>query len=158
MRNKAHLLTAASAASLLLAAAPGHAATATAAASADTAEATKVGEIVITAERREENLQTTPIAVSAQTGAQLQAQGVTGFQQLGQALGHLPRRARIDPALGRARRRPCVGPREDRQIAHPSIATHDLDHVVHAHIAPAVHTQRCHPEASARKLKAAPVL
>ncbi|HZZ90744.1 MAG TPA: TonB-dependent receptor [Caulobacteraceae bacterium] len=45
--------------------------------------ATKVGEIVITAERREESLQSTPIAVTALTGRALEAQGIIGFKDLG---------------------------------------------------------------------------
>jgi iron complex outermembrane receptor protein len=41
-------------------------------------------DIVVTARRREESLQTTPITVTAYTGAQLQAKGVTDFARLTQ--------------------------------------------------------------------------
>ncbi|MEO8811749.1 MAG: TonB-dependent receptor [Caulobacteraceae bacterium] len=54
-----------------------------------TAPATSVGEVVVTAERRAENIQKVPIAVSAIGGAELQAQGVTGFQDLGTAVPSL---------------------------------------------------------------------
>jgi iron complex outermembrane receptor protein len=84
MRNSACLFAAVSLAGLAAGVSVG---AARAADASDTTTATqgstKVGEIVITAERREENLQTTPIAVTAQTGAQLEQQGVTGFQELG---------------------------------------------------------------------------
>ena len=50
---------------------------------------TSVGEVVVTAERRAENVQRVAIAVSAVSGAALQAQGVTGFQDLGTAVPSL---------------------------------------------------------------------
>lgn len=85
MRNKTRLLAMASAASVLVGAATeARAATDAAASSASGASDTNVvAEIVITAERREENLERTPIAVSAVTGQQLEAQGIVGFQDLG---------------------------------------------------------------------------
>ena len=62
-------------------------------ASAATAEAasgaTSVGEIVVTAERRTEDIQKVPVAITAVTGEQLQQQGVTGFQDLGTAVPSL---------------------------------------------------------------------
>jgi iron complex outermembrane receptor protein len=61
---------------------------ASAAAGAEDAVAT-VGEVVVTAERRAENVQKVPIAISAVTGPALQAQGVEGFQDLGTAVPSL---------------------------------------------------------------------
>ncbi len=45
--------------------------------------------ITVTAQRRSENLQDVPIAVTAVTASQLQAQGVTSTQDLGQAVSAL---------------------------------------------------------------------
>lgn len=45
-------------------------------------EATSLGEVVITAERRTTNLQTTPVAASVLTGEQLQNKGVSTIEQL----------------------------------------------------------------------------
>lgn len=59
-----------------------------AAAGAENAVAT-VGEVVVTAERRAEDVQKVPIAISAVTGPALQAQGVEGFQDLGTAVPSL---------------------------------------------------------------------
>ena len=42
-----------------------------------------MGEIVVTAQKREENLQDVPIAISAFTAEQLDARGVTGIKDLG---------------------------------------------------------------------------
>lgn len=50
---------------------------------------TTVGEIVVTAERRAEDVQKVPIAISAVTGPALQARGVDGFQELGTAVPSL---------------------------------------------------------------------
>jgi iron complex outermembrane receptor protein len=50
---------------------------------------TSVGEVVVTAERRAENVQRVSIAVSAISGGALQAQGVTGFEDLGTAVPSL---------------------------------------------------------------------
>src|SRR5437868_3805281 len=66
------------------------AATATAAdAATAAATATTVGEVLVTAERRAENVQTVPVAVTAIGGQQLQSQGVAGFQELGTAVPSL---------------------------------------------------------------------
>jgi iron complex outermembrane receptor protein len=51
--------------------------------------AATVGEVVVTAERRAEDVQKVPIAISAVTGAALQSQGVEGFQDLGTAVPSL---------------------------------------------------------------------
>ena len=45
--------------------------------------ATQVDTLIITAQRREENIQKVPIAVTALSGAALEAQGVTAFRDLG---------------------------------------------------------------------------
>jgi iron complex outermembrane receptor protein len=45
-------------------------------------EATSLGEVVITAERRTTNLQTSPVAASVLTGEQLQNKGVSTIEQL----------------------------------------------------------------------------
>src|SRR5665213_884453 len=54
---------------------------AAAAAAADTGPTT-IGELVVTAERREENLQDTPVAVSAFSGDTLKAKRLDGGQNL----------------------------------------------------------------------------
>lgn len=46
------------------------------------ASGTAVGEIVVTAQRREENVQSVPIAITALNGASLDSQGITGFEEL----------------------------------------------------------------------------
>lgn len=48
-----------------------------------------VADIVVTAQRREQSVQDVPIAISAFSGAQLQAQGVTNTLQLGQYVPNL---------------------------------------------------------------------
>ncbi|WP_174291586.1 TonB-dependent receptor [Sphingomonas bacterium] len=48
-----------------------------------TDNATTVGEIVVTAQKRSENLQRVPIVITAVSGAQLATAGVTGLTQLG---------------------------------------------------------------------------
>ncbi|HEY2482295.1 MAG TPA: TonB-dependent receptor plug domain-containing protein, partial [Caulobacteraceae bacterium] len=53
-----------------------------AAAAAATNNTTTIGELVVTAERREENLQSTPVAVSAFSQQTLAARGLTGGQDL----------------------------------------------------------------------------
>jgi iron complex outermembrane receptor protein len=47
------------------------------------AAATELEELVVTAEHREENLQRVAIAITAVEGKALEAQGVTGFKELG---------------------------------------------------------------------------
>lgn len=54
-----------------------------ASAEAATGAATQIEEVVVTAERREANLQDVPLAVSAFSGESLQAAGVTNAQDLG---------------------------------------------------------------------------
>ena len=74
---KTHILLATCAASVLSLAASG------ALAAADTnTSGTTVGELVVTAERRQENLQDTPIAVSAFTAKTLAAKGMNGGEDL----------------------------------------------------------------------------
>jgi iron complex outermembrane receptor protein len=51
--------------------------------SAEASSATQVTDIVVTAQRRAENLQKVPIAVTAVTGQALEDQGITGFRDLG---------------------------------------------------------------------------
>src|SRR3984957_8768214 len=58
------------------------AATATAEASATPSGATSVTEIVVTAEKREQNLQTVPIAITAFTGAKRDAVGINSIQDM----------------------------------------------------------------------------
>jgi iron complex outermembrane receptor protein len=48
-----------------------------------------VGEVVVTAERRTQDIQKVPIAITAISGAELQAQGVTGFADLSTAVPSL---------------------------------------------------------------------
>ena len=50
---------------------------------ADQADATTVGDIVVTAQRRAENLQKVPIVITAVSGAQLATAGVTSLPSLG---------------------------------------------------------------------------
>lgn len=76
LSRSAHLLSGAAAAALLGVAAPATAA------DASPPEAT-ISEVVVTAEHREENVQKVAIAVSAVEGQALEAQGVTGFKELG---------------------------------------------------------------------------
>jgi len=69
----------ASAAALALAASAGWSAASAAEATptaSDTADSAAVGAVVITARKRSENLQRVPIAVTAQTGRQLEQQGI----------------------------------------------------------------------------------
>ncbi|HEV7157686.1 MAG TPA: TonB-dependent receptor plug domain-containing protein, partial [Caulobacteraceae bacterium] len=75
---KHHILLATSAIAALTLAAGA----ADAAAAAATQNATTIGELVVTAERREENLQQTPVAVSAFSQQTLQARGLNGGQDL----------------------------------------------------------------------------
>ncbi len=51
-------------------------------ASATPRTATSVGEIVVTAERRAEDVQRVPIAITALEGSALDSQGITGFKEL----------------------------------------------------------------------------
>ncbi|MHB8528893.1 MAG: TonB-dependent receptor [Caulobacteraceae bacterium] len=44
--------------------------------------ATRVGEVVVTAERRAEDVQRVPIAITAIEGSSLDSQGITGFREL----------------------------------------------------------------------------
>ncbi|MGR4889429.1 TonB-dependent receptor [Sphingopyxis sp. LARHCG72] len=48
-------------------------------------DASGIGEIIVTARRREESLQSAPVTVTAFTGEQLAAKGVTDFSRLAQA-------------------------------------------------------------------------
>jgi len=47
------------------------------------AQTTVIDELIVTAQKREENSQTVPVALTALTGEALQSQGVTGFEDLG---------------------------------------------------------------------------
>ncbi|HVM99852.1 MAG TPA: hypothetical protein VMT68_06540, partial [Caulobacteraceae bacterium] len=58
------------------------AATATAQAQSEAAGATNVGEIVVTAEKREQNLQTVPIAISAFTAEKRDTIGINSIQDM----------------------------------------------------------------------------
>src|SRR5882762_3996335 len=49
-----------------------------------------IPEIIVTAQRRSENLQDVPIAVSAVTAAQLEMQGITNTLDMGRAVPSLP--------------------------------------------------------------------
>jgi iron complex outermembrane recepter protein len=53
---------------------------------ADTRESGVLETIVVTAQKREENIQTVPIAVTAITGATLQSQGITNIQGLANSM------------------------------------------------------------------------
>ena len=55
----------------------------TAQAQAAAQSTTVVEDVVVTAQRRSENLQKVPIAITAVTGQALQQQGVIGFKDLG---------------------------------------------------------------------------
>jgi len=81
MTLRSRLLCGAFAASVILTGAPAIAATETAQATAEAT--TAVGDVVITARKREENLQRVPLAVTAQTGRQLEQQRVTQVNELG---------------------------------------------------------------------------
>ncbi len=48
-----------------------------------TSGATQVEDVVVTAQRRSENLQKVPIAITAVAGQQLEQQGIIGFKELG---------------------------------------------------------------------------
>lgn len=48
-------------------------------------DASGIGEIIVTARRREESLQSAPVTVTAFTGEQLAAKGITDFSRLAQA-------------------------------------------------------------------------
>jgi iron complex outermembrane recepter protein len=56
---------------------------------AETAEEGGIAEIVVTAQRRSENVQDVPIAISAFSAEQLEAQGVTNTLQIGQYVPNL---------------------------------------------------------------------
>jgi iron complex outermembrane recepter protein len=62
----------------------GHAAAQTAGTAASAAEADSLQEIVVTAEKRESTVQKTPISITALTGADLQAQGVSDLVSVAQ--------------------------------------------------------------------------
>src|SRR5262245_47433659 len=62
----------------------------------------------------------------------------TSLQQFGQALRHLLRCQRIDPAVADPLGRPGIRPGEDRFICYLAIPAGDFDDLVHANIAPAV--------------------
>jgi iron complex outermembrane recepter protein len=55
---------------------------AAAAAAATTSSGTTIGELVVTAEKREQNLQTVPIAISAYTAAKRQLMGIDSIQDM----------------------------------------------------------------------------
>ncbi|MFI4974620.1 MAG: TonB-dependent receptor [Caulobacterales bacterium] len=63
-------------------ASPGLAATATAAAAAEATSPTTVGELVVSAEKREQRLETVPVAVSAYTAEQRDLLGIKSVQDL----------------------------------------------------------------------------
>ena len=67
----------------------GFAFTSNAVAAAADAGKTSVEEVVVTAERRTEDIQKVPVAITAIGGQQLQSQGVTGFEDLGTAVPSL---------------------------------------------------------------------
>jgi outer membrane receptor protein involved in Fe transport len=77
---KTHILLATCAASVLTLAAGGAYAADAAATAAN--QSTTIGELVVTAERREENLQDTPVAVSAFSSQTMSARGLNGGQDL----------------------------------------------------------------------------
>lgn len=91
MLNRAHLFTGAAVASLTLAAGPalGQVAAPAASASASSQLTSQTdaelqpGDIIVTAQKRAENVQRVPLAVSVVTPAQLAVSGVTQFQDLG---------------------------------------------------------------------------
>src|ERR1700682_5415172 len=56
---------------------------------ASQATATQVGEIVVTAERRAEEVQQVPIAITALEGGALDSEGVVGFPDLSQRVPSL---------------------------------------------------------------------
>jgi iron complex outermembrane receptor protein len=59
-----------------------HAQDAQTTAPADDEQATTLGDVVVTAERRTTNLQTAPVAAAVLSGAELQSKGVTNIEQL----------------------------------------------------------------------------
>ncbi len=67
---------------LALALAFGSAATPAASETSQAQPATTVGELIITADKREQRLQDVPISVTAITGADLNARGATNFEQM----------------------------------------------------------------------------
>jgi iron complex outermembrane receptor protein len=75
------LLATAGSAALLVTAGAAHADTAS---SNDTTSSTKVGEVVVTAQRRSQNIQDVPESVQAVTSQQLVATGIKSTQDLGQ--------------------------------------------------------------------------
>jgi iron complex outermembrane receptor protein len=81
MTKKLLLLTCASGA-LGLWAGVGHAATAAAAATETSQEATSVTELVVTAEKREQSLQKVPVAISVFTGSQRDTIGINSVQEV----------------------------------------------------------------------------
>jgi iron complex outermembrane recepter protein len=81
MFKRALLLSCASSVVCMVAGAA-DAATATAQPAASPATATSVGEIVVTAEKREQNLQVVPIAITAFTGAKRDAIGINTIQDM----------------------------------------------------------------------------
>ncbi len=67
----------------VLALASGHACAAEANAKAtDNSGGTTIGELVVTAEKREQNLQTVPVAISAYTAAKRQLMGIDSIQDM----------------------------------------------------------------------------
>ncbi|HTU09590.1 MAG TPA: TonB-dependent receptor [Allosphingosinicella sp.] len=84
--SRAALFSSSTLALLALAASPAHAqeppADPAAAAPADEREAGTVEEIVVTAQRRSENMQNVPIAITAVSEEQIATTGITGMQQL----------------------------------------------------------------------------
>ena len=51
--------------------------------------AAQIEEVVVTAQKREESLQTTPIAISAMTGDQMERMGITSFEEVAYAAPNL---------------------------------------------------------------------
>ena len=81
MFKRVLLLSCASSA-ISLGAGAAYAATAASTASATPSGSTAVTEIVVTAEKREQNLQTVPIAITAFTGAKRDAVGINTIQDM----------------------------------------------------------------------------
>ncbi|MGH7021970.1 MAG: TonB-dependent receptor [Caulobacteraceae bacterium] len=79
MAGRASFMSAAAGLAVAIAASPSWAADPAATAATG---ATSVGEVVVTAERREESLQKVAVAITAETGTELQAKGIVGFADL----------------------------------------------------------------------------
>jgi len=94
---RAGLLATAACAVTLMGAGSANAQTAAPVAAAPDAAASGTGEIIVTAQKRAQNLQSVPLAVNVVTGAQLQANGVQDFADLNRVAPSLTVRPAENP-------------------------------------------------------------